>query len=262
MFFDFFTSRRDAEKSLKISSLRLCAKNAKRQTHNYLTGGNTMRIKRYGHASFLIAGDNIRIITDPYLPELIGYDPITDPADVVITSSATDPAHCHVAMLPGNPTVINALEITGNPVEIRGVRFEAVATTESLIYKDSPGQNAMYRFTVNDIAVGHMGDVGNPLDDAQLAFFQDIDVLLALTGGPPTIELDDLEKALAIIRPKITIPMHYKTDKTKITKILPVEEFTSRYSQEIVHYLDHSEIDLERSMLPEQPQIYVLKYAN
>ena len=221
-----------------------------------------MRIKRYGHASFLIEGTNIRIVTDPYLPELIGYEPITEPADVVITSSATDPAHCHAAMIPGNPTVINALEITENAVEIRGVHFEAIATMESLIYKDIPGQNAMYRFTVEDIAVGHMGDVGNPLTETQLAFFQDIDVLLALTGGPPTIELDDLDKALAVIQPKITIPMHYKTDKTKIAKILPVEEFTSRYPKEIVHYLDHSEIELDRSMLPQQPQIYVLQYAN
>jgi L-ascorbate metabolism protein UlaG (beta-lactamase superfamily) len=221
-----------------------------------------MRIKRYGHASFLIEGDTIRIVTDPYLPELIGYDPITEPADVVIMSSATDPAHSHASMIPGNPTVINALEITESAVEIRGVRFEAVATMESLIYKDSPGQNAMYRFTVDRIAVGHMGDVGNPLNESQLAFFQDIDVLLALTGGPPTIELDDLDKALAIIQPKITIPMHYKTEKSKIAKILPVEEFTSRYPQEIVHYLDLSEIHLDRSMLPKQPQIYVLQYAN
>ena len=92
-----------------------------------------MRIKRYGHASFLIEGDNIRIVTDPYLPELIGYDPITEPADVVIMSSATDPAHSHASMIPGNPAVINALEITESAVEIRGVRFEAVATMESLI---------------------------------------------------------------------------------------------------------------------------------
>ena len=221
-----------------------------------------MRIKRYGHASFLIEGENIRIITDPYLPELIGYDPITEPADIVITSSATDPAHSHAAMIPGSPIVINALEITETPVEIHGVRFESIVTMESLIYKDIPGQNAMYRFTVDGIAIGHMGDVGNPLNDTQLAFFQNIDVLLALTGGPPTIELNDLEKALDAIRPRITIPMHYKTEKSKVAKILPVEEFTSRYPQEIVHYLDLSDIHVERSTLPEQPQIYVLQYAN
>jgi L-ascorbate metabolism protein UlaG (beta-lactamase superfamily) len=221
-----------------------------------------MRIKHYGHASFLIAGDNIRIITDPYLPELIGYDPITDPADVVIMSSATDPAHSHAAMIPGNPAVINAIAITETAVEIRGIRFEAVATMESLIYKNSPGQNAMYRFTVEGIAIGHMGDVGNPLNDTQLAFFQDIDILFALTGGPPTIELDDLDKALAFIQPKITIPMHYKTQKSKVSKILPVDDFMSRYPKEIVHYWDRAEIKLDRPMLPKQPQIYVLRYAN
>ena len=71
-----------------------------------------MKIKWYGHASFLITGDNgRRIITDPYTPETSGYMPIPDAPDIVIISSDNDPFHCRADLIPGKPTVINALEL-------------------------------------------------------------------------------------------------------------------------------------------------------
>lgn len=219
-----------------------------------------MRIKWYGHASFLIEGNGTRIVTDPYTPERAGYDPITEPADVVIMSSATDAFHSNAAMVPGNPIVINAVEIT--ETKAKGIRFKAVPAMESIIHKDHPDQNAMYRFAIEGIEIGHMGDVGNPLSETQLEFFKGVDILLALTGGPPTIELDDLDSVIATIQPKVTIPMHYRTDKVKLTRILPVADFTSRYPAEIIHYLNRSEIEFSQSKLPNQHQIYVLKYAN
>jgi L-ascorbate metabolism protein UlaG (beta-lactamase superfamily) len=221
-----------------------------------------MRIKWYGHASFLIEGNGVRIVTDPYTPEVAGYDPIAEPADVVIMSSATDRFHSCAAMVPGDPTVINALEITETAAQVKGVCFHAVPAMESIKHKSDPDQNAMYRFAVEGIEIGHMGDMGNPLSEIQLEFFKGVDILLALTGGPPTIELDDLDKVIDTIQPQVTIPMHYKTDKVTLTHILPLEEFTSRYPAEITHNLKKSEVELSRSELPEQRQIYVLTYAN
>ena len=46
-----------------------------------------MKLKWYGHASFLITADDGRtIITDPYTPETSGYKPIADSPDIVIMS--------------------------------------------------------------------------------------------------------------------------------------------------------------------------------
>jgi L-ascorbate metabolism protein UlaG (beta-lactamase superfamily) len=221
-----------------------------------------MRIKWYGHASFLVEGNGTRIVTDPYTPEIAGYDPIAEPADIVIMSSATDRFHSYAEQVPGNPKVINALEITETGVEAKGVKFSAVESMESIVHKTDPDQNAMYRFGVDGVEIGHMGDVGNPLSASQLEFFRGIDVLLALTGGPPTIELPDLDKVIAAVQPKITIPMHFLTDKVSLTRILPVDDFTARYPAEIVRHLNQSEVELEKSSLPAQHQIYVLDYAN
>jgi L-ascorbate metabolism protein UlaG (beta-lactamase superfamily) len=52
-----------------------------------------VKIRFYAHASFRLEADGLAVITDPYTPgpHNSGFDPIDEPADVVIMSSATDP---------------------------------------------------------------------------------------------------------------------------------------------------------------------------
>ena len=221
-----------------------------------------MKIRWCGHATFLLEGNGTRIVTDPYTPEVAGYDPITEPVDIVIMSSATDRFHSCADMVAGDPVVINALDITETGAEVKGIQFSSVPAMESIIHKSDPDQNAMYRFGVEGVEIGHMGDVGNPLSETQLEFFKGVDILLVLTGGPPTIELNDLDKVIDAIQPKVTIPMHYLTDKVKLTHILPVDDFTARYPAELVHYQHQSQIEVSQSNLPQTNQIYVLDYAN
>jgi L-ascorbate metabolism protein UlaG (beta-lactamase superfamily) len=221
-----------------------------------------MVIKWQGHACFLIRGDDARIVTDPYTPEVAGLSPIREPADVVIMSSADDSFHSDATDVPGSPEVLNALEIAreSGSREVRGIRFDAIEAKESLIHKSHPGDNAMYAFTVEGVRVAHMGDVGNPLTAEQLDFLRGADVLLALTGGPVTIELDDLDTALREVRPRIVIPMHYRIPDLKLN-ILPLEAFTSRYPQEIVDRMPTTEIELTPHTLPEPMHIIALQPA-
>lgn len=155
--------------------------------------------------SFLVTADNgTTIITDPYTPETSGYLPVTDQPDIVVISSDNDPFHCRADLIPGQPTVINALQLAqneGQRVE-KGICFQAIACMEALDHQyHDPDQNGMYRFEIDGIHVGHMGDMGNALSEEHLRFFAGIDVLLALAGGHPTIRLDDLKTAIARIPP-------------------------------------------------------------
>ncbi|MEM6530384.1 MAG: MBL fold metallo-hydrolase, partial [Chloroflexota bacterium] len=50
-----------------------------------------MKLKWYGHAAFRITTANgTSIVTDPYSPDLAGYPPFTEPADIAIASSGDD----------------------------------------------------------------------------------------------------------------------------------------------------------------------------
>ena len=61
-----------------------------------------MKIKWYGHACFRIEGDDIRIVTDPYTPEVAGLDPMDEPADVVVMNG--DASTTRALLGGGGPT--------------------------------------------------------------------------------------------------------------------------------------------------------------
>ena len=217
-----------------------------------------MKIKWYAHASFLIEGDGLRIITDPYSPTETDFPPITESADIVIRSSADDLGHCYAEMIPGDPRVITATEIIDTGVTVNGLEITAIPVRESLIHKDSPLDNGMYRFTLGGIKIAHMGDVGNRLTEEQLTGLAGADILFALAGGPPTITIADLVDAIEILSPRVVIPMHYAIPYANF-KMLPVTELTARFPVEKVTWLDSAEIEFSRETLPAETQIFVLK---
>ncbi len=224
-----------------------------------------MKLKWYGHASFLITSDSgLTIITDPYTPETSGYKPVAESPDIVIISSDNDSYHCRADLIPGSPLVINALEIAqqgGERVE-QGITFQAVRAMEALDHREHhPDQNGMYRFSIDGVSIGHMGDVGNPLTDEQIAFFEGVDVLLALTGGHPTIALDDLKAVIDEARPRLIVPMHFRTLRYKPRNTFWIEKFLSYFQPEQVDFACDSEITITPDKLPVSTRVLVLTYA-
>ena len=218
-----------------------------------------MKIKWLAHASFLIEGDGLRIITDPYEPnEIINLHPITEAADIVIRSSDDDEAHSYVNTLPKGFDLVTATEIVETGATVKGLRIDAIWSQESLIHKEVARDNAMYRFTLEGINISHMGDVGNPLTSNQLDALSGTDILLALTGGPPTIELNDLCEVIEIVKPKLVIPMHYRIPGPRFF-MLPVTDFTTCYPEIMVVWSDSTEVEYTKETLPKETQILVLK---
>ena len=225
-----------------------------------------MKLKWYGHASFRITADSgSSIITDPYDPRTAGYKPFTEPADVVVISSDNDSFHCNEHLIPGEHITINALELarSGQARVEHGVRFTAVEAMEALNHREhDPDQNGMYRMVVDGISIGHMGDIGNALTQAQLEFFSGVDVLLALAGGHPTLELDDLETAIKVIKPKLVIPMHFRTLTYKPRNTVWIERFLEYFDDSQVDFACSSEIELGALSLPEQTRVLVMDYVH
>lgn len=224
-----------------------------------------MKLKWYGHASFLITADNgTTLITDPYTPETSGYMPITDTPDLVVISSDNDSFHCRADLIPGNPCVVNALEVAqkGGKRAEKGVTICAIAVMEALnhAYHD-PDQNAMYRFTIDGVTIGHMGDMGNAFTDDQMKFFEGADVLLALAGGHPTIELDDLKAVINQVQPKLVIPMHFRTLRYRPRNMFWIQSFLDHFSPDEVDFACDYETTITKDSLPKTTRMLVLTHA-
>ena len=182
-------------------------------------------------------------------------------------------------MIPGQPEVVTAThilsfegedgsasdeELEARPegsifLSERGIRFRAIPAMESMRVKLQPRDNAMYWFEVEGIRVVHFGDVGNRLETWQLERMGDVDVAIVPTGGPPTIDLPDLHDALDILRPAVTVPMHFELPGCKFPTMADVREFTKRYPPARVWWAESPEVELTKAGLPKEPEVWVLQ---
>ena len=223
-----------------------------------------MKITWYGHAAFrLLPAEGPSVITDPYTPEGVGYDPIPDTADLVLISSDDDDAHCRADLIDGGPEVVNALTVAldGGSTRAAGIEIGAIEAAEWDLHPEhAPGQNGMYRFELDGIRFAHMGDVGNPLTDRQIAFFEDVDVLFALAGGYLTIELPDLMTMIERVRPKITIPMHFRTLTYRPRNTMWIDSFLGHFDDTDVDFACAHTVELTRDDIPQEPRVLVMDH--
>jgi len=220
-----------------------------------------MRMTFYAHASFRLETPEVSVVTDPYTPLASGFDPIDEPADLVIMSSATDRFHSDPSHVRGDPTVVDALlDVPPDGITVCGVPIRAFPTSESLTFDfgRDPDANAMYLFTIGGVRVLHMGDVGNPVAPAVLETLAgQVDVLLALAGAHATIALDDLDRTIAAIAPRIVVPMHYWHPRG-VLKIEPVGRFLQRHPEQMISRRNGPSLTIDPDHLPATCQIIVL----
>jgi len=212
-----------------------------------------MNIKWLGHACFLITSDTgLKIITDPYFTGGdLSYGQIKESADIVVVTHDHDD-HNNVAAVQGNPKVVRGT------LEVKGIKFKAIPTYHDEAGGRWRGRNTIFCFEVDGMRLCHLGDLGHQLSDSQVAELGKIDILFIPVGGYYTIDAKLATQLCDRLKPKVVIPMHYKTAKCAYP-ITGVEEFL-RGKKEI-NRLDGSQVELKPGRLPATTTIIVLKPA-
>ena len=225
-----------------------------------------MKIKFYAHSCFRLEGDGRSIVTDPYEPRVSWFDPIDEPADLVLMSSNTDRFHCDPSHVQGEPRVVNALDIPAGGLAIDGLAVRAFKARERfqrrlLVRGILPRRNAMYAFTLGGVRVLHTGDIGRAFKRREIAALHGrVDVMFALSGGVHNIEVDDMKRAIDAIAPRIVVPMHYFSPKGRL-KILPVDEIARRFPAGRVVRTGSPELEVVPETLPAETHLYILDQA-
>ncbi|MEO0130257.1 MAG: MBL fold metallo-hydrolase [candidate division WOR-3 bacterium] len=217
-----------------------------------------MKIKFLGHASFLITTkDNVKIITDPYkagaFGGAVGYKPIREEAHIVTISHEHDD-HNYYKEIKGKPEIIKgAVE-----KEISGVKFIGIETYHDLNKGKERGKNIIFLIIADGLRLLHLGDLGHQLKEEEKKKIGDIDILFIPVGGYFTIDAEEASEIAEFLKPKITIPMHFKTPVLDFP-IAQVEDFL--VEKKNVKMLDISEIEISKENLPKEREILVLKPA-
>lgn len=219
-----------------------------------------MRIQWYGHAAFRIETAGLAIILDPYRsPDCGGYEPIDDPADLVIVSHENDRYHSHLGQIRPPFEVVRCLELPDEEVDLRGVAVKAVRVFETP--EKRPGDEvAVLRLRAEGLTVVFLGDLGHALSAAELDPLRGADVVLAAAGGPPTIDFPEIPPLLGAIGPRVVIPMHFKTPKIDLN-IQPLVRFLDCLPGVPVRHPGISAIEVDRESLPDVMTVVCLEHA-
>jgi len=181
-----------------------------------------MHISFLGHSCFKIqdkiTADGITVLTDPY-DKSVGLRAPSLEADIV-TISHDHADHNNKSAVRGTPFVVD----TAGEYDVKGVLIEGIDSFHDEKNGAERGHNIIFRITVDDVSIVHLGDLGHILDTKQLEHLSGADILLVPVGGKYTLDTKKAVEVVSQIEPRIVIPMHYKTEGVKL-EIDGVEKF-------------------------------------
>ncbi len=217
-----------------------------------------MKIKWCGHATFLITTANgAKIVTDPYEPGgydgALGYGSIPDEINIAVVSH-DHPDHNYVQGLKGKPQVVKG---TGTH-RVSGIEFKGIPTYHDTSQGGERGKSTIFCFTVDNVRLCHLGDLGHPLSPKEVAEVGEVDVLMIPVGGFFTIDAKVATEVMSSLKPRLVIPMHFKTEKCEFP-ITTADDFLAGKTN--AKKLDTSEIEITKENLPASTEIQVLKFA-
>jgi len=181
-----------------------------------------VEITWFGQSCFLLKSKDIRIVTDPYSPE-IGLKLPKDLKAHIVTVSHEHFDHNFVEAVHLIPFAQSLQQGLGarreifiirepGEYEIHNIEIIGVSAFHDNQRGNLRGGNIIFLFHLEDLGVCHLGDLGHTLSDEELERLNQVDILLVPVGGNYTIDAKKAVEVINQIDPKVVIPMHYKID--------------------------------------------------
>lgn len=186
-----------------------------------------MRIDYLGHACMKVSGEGYSVVFDPYEDDAVpGLGPIREEATTVLCSHGHHD-HCakeNVKLVPG----------------MTAVSVKEIPTFHDHHNGEHRGNNIIHVIEADGLNVAHFGDLGHIPTEEQYAQLMNIDVAMIPVGGHFTIDADEAAQIVNRIKPRVTIPMHYRTDTSGYDVIGTVDAFIKHFDSSIVHFCSNS----------------------
>ena len=171
-----------------------------------------MKLTWYGHACFLVETAEGSLVFDPYEPGSVPG--LTLPplrADAVVCS------HGH-----RDHNYTEGVELSGRKPDFT---LRSLPCFHDDRHGALRGENRISVLEAEGLRLVHLGDLGHALSPELRAAIGRPDVLLIPVGGFYTIGPDEAAAAVRALRPRLTIPMHYRGAGFGYEVIGPVEDF-------------------------------------
>lgn len=212
-----------------------------------------MLFEHIGHAEFLITMENgWRIVTDPY-DASCGYPIRSVEADGILVSHHHHD-HDAVESVSGHPQII---DYAGEHTFAPDVRVTALLGDHDDAGGSKRGKTLLFLLEAEGLRVAHLGDIGCPLTEEQLAILQGVDVLMIPVGGFFTIDASQAKEIAEQLEARIILPMHYKTEFNADWPIESVSHFTALFDPKDVR-ADGKALRVTKGDLMCHPRVVVI----
>ena len=211
-----------------------------------------MLITYHGHSEFYLEGaGGFALLTDPY-DKSVGYPMGEYRADAVtVTHSHGD--HNYTAKATGNPAVIDKAGEWYPAPEVKVTAIPSVHDTEGGAKR---GPNLIMKIEMEGLTIVHLGDQGAPLTAEQTKAIEHADILMIPIGGFFTIDSKTAYETVQAVKPRVVIPMHYKTAYNADWPITDEEPFLRHYGEEEIYR--GSILRVTAADLPCQPKVALI----
>lgn len=211
-----------------------------------------MKIKFIGHSCFLIEIGGFKVMTDPFDESLPYKFPDKEEVDFVTVS------HDHFDHNATHRLVVKK-EVLRDPTD---KKFDKIRFFSKTFFHDEDqgkrrGKNAIFLIEGEGLKLVHLGDLGHVPEEKDLESFKNPDILMTPVGGYYTIDSKKADVLISILKPLITIPMHYKTGKLDFP-IATVHEFLK--NKENIHKLESLEFVIDKSNIENYKGILVFPF--
>jgi L-ascorbate metabolism protein UlaG (beta-lactamase superfamily) len=245
-----------------LLSLGICGGTAEAQEK-----AKNLTIRWFGQSFFQIqTGDDTKIVIDPHA--MMEYARPTCKADLVLITHEHDDHNQPEALTDSEKAkIIHGLTVKGKRQDWAKIdeKFKNIHVRTVPCYHDTEeglkrGKNSIFVIETDGLRIAHLGDLGHPLEEAQVAAIGPVDILMIPVGGIYTINGEKAKEVVKLLKPRLYIlPMHYGT--RVVDTLQGPEEFLE--GEKNVRVLDKSNaLTLPVDLKLDKPTIVLLSWTS
>ena len=231
--------------------------------HSHAQTGESLTVRWLGHTCFLFEGGGTKVLVNPFrqIGCTAGYrDPKVDTDLILISSRLLDEGV--VEGFTSNPPPMLLYE--SGVYQVNGRQIQGIRTAKDREAGRRFGTNVAWLWQQAGIKILHLGGLASPIGIEERILIGRPDLLLIPVGGGPKAYTSlEAKQVLEVLKPRIVIPTHYKTEAADEAncEIASLEDFLSVMEGTPVRVVNQDTISITKADLPQEGfLIEVLSY--
>jgi len=209
-----------------------------------------------GHQAFkLVSSLGITVVTNPFDPSYLRYPaPKNLEADVLLVTNENSATN-FTDMVTNSPQIFRSTTGLGSN-RASGMLIRGVATFQQRNVQLIVGLNTVYSWSMDGVRFCHLGNINYVLTPQEALKLGEIDVLFLPVGAPQGLTNDDRDKLIAQLKPKVIVPMGYRTSYSSQYAFGPLSSWPTGSLP--VQRMASNSFTISKATLPEVPTVFIL----